>query len=446
MSDAAPLPDPKRRPPPIFWALIILLAAFLAVGLGSLAYYARLTYGPSPALWASPWEMPEPERIAAGLAVWSLAGTEPAKVYQHAMAGDELDTVAALTLLTPRLPSGQRLGWLEVLAQRYALASRESDARIFLRYATDLAMLLPDLDDPLRADMLVQAATTWRTLGDDEQARQILEQALTLAQYSPYLTKSVRKQLFLEIGDQYVQLGDAARGQAVAAIPVLTEGVPLPPPPPLTPVLNIHPERPASLATLLAARQAAAQAYVDDWNRRGGEAAAGVTVMLENRLLDEDLGRDVFYDEALSREDIAADERARVLFDRVAWRAIRYRAASKLYGASITPRWEQERMDLGIALRDAIVDLHNQSTVWVASLPEDQQLEARAAMDRLVFSWAAIDLYVGANLELLSNAMNQDIAALNATGVFPRAIVEDGRARIELFYKPPSPAGDISQP
>lgn len=103
-------------------------------------------------------------------------------------------------------------------------------------------------------------------------------------------------------------------------------------------------------------------------------------------------------------------------------------------------------MDLGIALRDAIVDLHNQSTVWVASLPEDQQLEARAAMDRLVFSWAAIDLYVGANLELLSNAMNQDIAALNATGVFPRAIVEDGRARIELFYKPPSPAGDISQP
>ncbi len=446
MSDAAPLPDPKRRPPPIFWALIVLLAALLLVGLGSLAYYAHLTYGPAPALWASPWEMPEPERIAAGLAVWSLAGAEPTKVYQHAMAGDELDTVAALTLLTPRLPSGQRLGWLEVLAQRYALASREADARIFLRYTTDLAMLLPDIDDQLRADMLVQAATTWRTLGDEEQARWSLEQALTLAQYSPYLTKPVRKQLFLDIGDQYIQLGDAARGQAVAAIPVLTEGVPQPPDAFLTPVLNVYPERPASLEKLISEREAAAQAYVDDWKQREGQAAAGVTAMLENRLLDEDLGRNVFYDEALSREDIAADERARVLFDRVAWRAIRYRAASRLYGASITPRWEQERMDLGIALRDAIVDLHNQSTIWVASLPEDQQSEARAAMDRLVFSWAAIGLYVGANLELLSDAMNQDIAALHATGVFPRAVIEDGRARIELFYKPPLDEGDLSQP
>ncbi len=445
MTDAAPLPDPKRRLPPIFWVLIVLLVALLAVGIGSLAYYARLTYGPKEALWAEPWDMPEPERINAGLAVWSLAGTEPSKVYQHAMAGKELDTVAALALLTPRLPSGQRLGWLDVLAQRYAPIEREADARVFLRYTTDLAMLLPDIDDQLRADILLKAAEEWRALGEEENARWTLEQTLVLAQYSPYLTKPARKQLFLDIGDQFVQLGDSARGQAVAAIPVLTEGVPQPPVSTLTSVLSRYPERPPSLEKLIADREAAAQAYVDDWNQRGGQAAAGVTSFLNNRLVDEDLGRDAFYDEVFSRESLAPDEQTRALFDRIEWYAIRYRAASRLYGASITPDWEAKRMDLGIALRDAIVALHNRSNDWVASLPADQQPEARVAMDRLIFSWAAIGLYVGANVDLLSDTMNQDIAALNATGVFPRSTVENGRARIELFYKTPPAPGDISQ-
>ncbi|HHB91239.1 MAG TPA: hypothetical protein ENK60_08025, partial [Anaerolineae bacterium] len=140
MSDPAPLPATKRRPPPIFWVIIILLVILLAIGIGSLAYYVRITYGPAPALWAKPWEMPEPERINAGLAVWSLAGTEPEKVYQFAMAGEELDTVAALALLTPRLSPAQRLGWLDVLAQRFRVVGRNEDARVFLRYTTDLAM------------------------------------------------------------------------------------------------------------------------------------------------------------------------------------------------------------------------------------------------------------------------------------------------------------------
>ncbi len=445
MPDAAPLPDPKRRPPPIFWVIIVALAALLALGIGSIAVYVRATYGPTPALWANPWEMPQPERISAGLAVWSLAGTKPSTLYQYAMAGEELDTVAALALLTPRLPSGQRLGWLDVLAQRYAPIHREADARVFLGYATDLAMLLPDIDDQLRADILLDAANAWRGLGEKDRARWTLEQALTLAQYSPYLAKPARKQLFLDIGEQYVQLGDSARGRAVAAIPVLTEGVPQPQTATLTSVIGVAPEYPPSLLNLISERENAAQAYVDDWNQRGGQAAAGVTAFLNNRLVDEDLGREVFYDEAFSRENLSPDERTRVLFDRIEWYAIRYRAARRLYGASIAPQWEARSLDLGIALRDAIVALHNDSNEWVASLPAEQQPQSRVAMDRLIFSWAAIGLYVGANLEQISDTMNRDIAALNAAGVFPRAILEKGRARIELFYKPPPGSGDISQ-
>jgi len=446
MTDAAPLPDPKRRPPPIFWLLIALLVLLLAIAAGALGYYVWLTYGPTEALWDDPWEMPEPSRITAGLAVWSLAGTEPSVVYQHAMAGDELDTVAALTLLTPRLSQGQRLGWTEVLAQRYTLIDRDADARVFWRYTTDLAMLLPDIDDQRRAEILLRAARAWQALGEKDEARRVLDQALVLAQSSPYLTKPARKQLFLALGDQYIALGDEARGQAVAAIPVLTEGIPQPPASPLPTILNEPPARPASLEALIAERRAAAQAYVDDWHQRGGRAAAGVTERLNNRLLDEDLGREVFYDEVFSREDLAADEQVRALFDRVDWYAIRYRAAGRLYGASITPDWEADRVNLGMALRDAIVALHSQSATWTASLPEDQQAAAQVAMDRLIFSWAAIGLYVGANISQLSDTLNQDIAALDATGVFPRATVEGGRARIELFYKPPASPDGTSQP
>ena len=445
MSDPAPLPATKRRPPPIFWVIIILLVILLAIGIGSLAYYVRITYGPAPALWAKPWEMPEPERINAGLAVWSLAGTEPEKVYQFAMAGEELDTVAALALLTPRLSPAQRLGWLDVLAQRFRVVGRNEDARVFLRYTTDLAMLLPDVDDQRRADILLKVAEAWQTLGEKERARWTLEQALVLAQYSPYLTRPNRKQLFLAIGEQFVQLGDATRGQAVAAIPVLTEGVPPPPTSSLESVIDQTPDFPPSLVKLIQEREAAAQAFVDDWNQRGGQAAAGVTNALNARLVDEDLGRAVFYDEVFSQESLPGDLLTRALFDRIAWYAIRYRAASRLYGTSITPAWEANRIDLGIGLRDAIVALHNQSNAWVASLPADQQAEARVAMDRLIFSWAVIGLYVGANLELLSDTMNQDIAALDASGVFPKSTFENGRARIELFYKAPPAPGEVSQ-
>ena len=442
MTTSATLPEPRRRPPRLFWLLLGLAAVFFLVGLLAWGYALYTTHGPAPALWARPWEMPEPERISPGLAVWSLSGVEPDQVYRHAMADDQLDTVAAMTLLTPRLDPEQRLGWIHVLAQRFAKADREADARVFLQDASDLAMLLPGLPDAQRANMLLDVAATWASLGEEEKARWTLEQVLVLAQSSPYLGKSIRKALFVQLGERYTQLGDEARGEAIAAIPVLEEGL-LEPNGIALDTLTVPPIRPDSLEALIRQREAAAQAYVEDWSRGGGEAGAGATRTLENALIDEDLGRTVFYDNILAREDIPPNERLQVLFDRVQWRAIRYRAASRLYGASITPSWEAQRLDMGVALRDAIWDLHNQSTVWVASLAEANQPEARVAVDRLVVSWAAIGLYVGANQEVLVEALNQDIAALPRAGVFPRGRIEKDRLRIELFYKP---AGEGARP
>ncbi len=437
MPDAAPIPQTRRRPPPIFWALIGALVILLIIGVGAIAAYIKLSYAPAPALWENPWDMPEPQRISAGLAVWSLAGAPPDQVYRYAMAQEELDTAAALTLLTPDLPANQRLGWVDALANRFIDAEREPDARVFLQHTANLAMILPDLPDYLRAQLLVQAAEGWANLNEKESAGWALEQALTIAQFSPELTTPLRKDLLNDIGAHYIALGDAARGQAISAIPVLTYAPSPAPAFPLAPIL--HPlAYPEAVADLQEARQQAAQFYVDDWSRRGGQAAAGATRSLENKLIDEDLGRSVYYQNQYAREDLSGDERARIVYDQVKWLAIKYRAASGLYGAPLVSDWMAKRDDAGIALRDSIAALHNEMNAYVATLPEEQVPAGRVAMDRLVMGWAVIGLYAGANLDVITDALNQDIAAWPATGVFPRAQVRDGKIDIELFYKPPA--------
>ena len=437
MPEAAPIPQTRRRPPPIFWALIGALVILLIIGVGAIAAYIKLSYAPAPALWEAPWDMPEPQRISAGLAVWSLAGAPPDQVYRYAMAREELDTAAALTLLTPDLPANQRLGWVDALANRFIEAEREPDARVFLQHTADLAMILPDLPDYMRAQLLVQAAEGWAKLNEKETAGWALEQALTIAQFSPELTTPLRKDLLNDIGAHYIALGDAARGQAISAIPVLTYAPAPAPTFPLAPILH-PPAYPKAIEDLQEARQQAAQSYIDDWSRRGGRAAAGAARLLENKLFDEDLGRSVYYQNQYAREDLSGDERARIVYDQVKWLAIKYRAASGLYGAPLVSDWMVKRDDAGIALRDSIAALHNEMNAYVATLPEEQVPAGRVAMDRLVMGWAVIGLYAGANLDVITDALNQDIADWPATGVFPRAQVRRGEIDIELFYKPPA--------
>ena len=445
MPDAAPIPAPRRRPPPIFWALIILLIILLMVGIGAIVAYVKINYSPTAALWEAPWDMPEPERISSGLAVWSLAGTPPDLVYRQAMAAEELDTAAALTLLTPNLPANQRLGWVNVLAHRFIPGQRPADARVFLQHTADLAMVLPDLSDYLRAQILLQTAEGWAELGEKENAAMDLDQSLVIAQFSPELPPALRKNLLADIGEHYIQLGDIARGQAVSAIPVLDYAIDLPPALPLVPILQKPLTYPEAITNLQSERQQAARFYVDDWNQRGGAASAGAARTLENSLIDEDLGRQVYYQNQYAREDLSGDDRARVIFDEVTWLAIKYRAASGLYGTPLVANWTAERPAIGVTLRDAIVALHNQMNAYVATLPEAQQPAGRVAMDRLIMSWAVIGLYAGANLDVITGDLNQDIAAWNVTGVFPKAEVRGDRIHIELFYKAPQEAGGGEQ-
>lgn len=435
MTTATPVPD-KRRYPPLFWGVLILFLLLLGVGIGATWHFINARMGPPPAMWSQPWRMPEPQRINSGLAVWSLAGASPEDVYRQAITTDEFDAAAAMTLLTARLPSAQRLGWIQALARQAIADDRPRDASVFLNHTSGLTLLLTTMKDYQRAQRLIDVADGWLDLGDKNASRNALEQALTIAQFSTEMSRPVRKKLLSDLASHYIKLGNAARGQAISAIPVVDSPIIEPQGYLLDPLLLTPPVYSSDVENARQIRQQAARAYVDDWNQRGGTAAGGAVRTLENALIDEDLVRQGFYESQLQRS--AADVSAETLqlrFDQINWLAIKYRVASGLYGASLVANWEAEHLTIATSLDDAFQALHSELTIYVTSLPAEQQAAARVAVDRLMLEWAMIGLYSDADLGALTDALNQDIAAWPAVGVFPRATMQDDRIQIDLISR-----------
>jgi hypothetical protein len=441
MSKTASASTQKHRSPALFWILIALIVLLLIFGIGSIAYYftsGSTSRGSSKALWQDPWNMPEPNRITSGLAVLSLAGPAPSYVFGQAMAINDLDTMAATALLNPNLSANMRLGWLNTLAHRYVLAkNRDADARVFLRYTADLAMVLPDLPDYRRAEILLETASGWGKLKDSESEQWALDQALIIAQYSPQLSPALRKNLLEDISLYYKHvLENSAKSQEVRSIEV-PDTEPAPPATSVLETVRLAPlVYPPDIETVINDRRQAAQRYVDEWTLNGGKVAAETTQNLGSKMVAEDMALQGYYQAELGRTDAADDYRSRVLFDQIDALARKYRASGKLYGVSLVPDWENDRTNIGISLRDSIVILHGELNTLINGMQPEDQPANRVAIDRLVMGWTILGLYVGADKNVIADALNNDIAALNQPGVYPRATVqEDGSLYFELFNK-----------
>jgi hypothetical protein len=420
--------------------LIILLLLLLVGGISAIVAYIRLSSTPETARWEMPWQMPEPGRIAAGLAVWGLTGAPPELIYRQAMATDDLDTAAAQALLTLNLPDNQRLGWMTVLAHRFMEAERSAEARIFVQRSANAAMLMPDLSDAARAQALLQLAQDWAALNDNSNAIQTLEQALIIAQFSSELTPPLRKQLLNDIGQQTIALGETARGQAISAIPVLDYTAASPRTFSLTPLLHQTPNYPESLNRRIVERQQAAQRYIEDWGQRGGQASAGAARDLANHLMDEHLARQTLYRNQLGREDLDPAARIALLYDQAVWLTVQYRVAGGLYGASIVPNWEAERPAIGQALQNAFGALEDELALYLDTLPEEEQAAGQLALARQSATWGILGLLPQPQPTMLADALNQAAAAAAPGHIVPRAQLKEAQLRVELFYQPTAPA------
>lgn len=425
----------KRRPPPLFWILLAVLVVLILVGLGSIGYYVFLTVDESqPATVSDVWDDLDTGGISAGLAVWSLTDIEPEQLYRQTMASDAVDTAVVQTLTTATLPESQRLGWLTVLARRLAIAGDPAAAAHLNQVAADIAVLEPDLADRKRADALSAVARGWIVLGDEENARTALEAATLIAQGSDELSTPVRRQILEEVASIYDEMGDVDTARTVQALPVSSHMQTATTAPNPLAFLEGDVLYPDDVQQFSAARKAAAQAYVDAWIARGGQAARGDLLALEAALLDEDIGRTGFYAQQLQNPDLDSQQRARILWDKIQWLAIKYRAATGLYGEDLVPNWTAERPAIRQELHDTFLELSNVLLALIETLPPEQQEEARINLYRSVLIWARTGLYPDADQVLLANLMNDASAQWQgASGIVPFATIDDqGNVKIIL--------------
>lgn len=423
-------PSPRRRLPPLFWALTLLLALLVIVGVGSIFYYFTLTRAAAPAAGHdSPWDNLAAEDVLAGLAVWSLAEAPPEELFRQAMAIDAVETAAAATLTTAALTDEQRLGWLKLLARRQAAAGQQPQAAGLNQLTADLALLAPDLGDVQRAEALIAAAAVWDVLGRGADAHSLLVEATRVAEIGPELAPAIRRRLLEQIAEVYTTLGDHAAARAVRALPADAPALPpaaLPGPDPLA-FLATPPPYNDEIIRFQAARVRQAQAYVDAWVARSGQIGRGEAQMLEGALIDEDLARAVYYDQRLRDPALTPADRAALLWDRIHWLLIKYRAASGLYGAPLVANWIGERPAIRQNLHDAFVALTATLRAQIDALPAAEQAPAAHLLHRRLLIWARTGLYPDPDLRSLANALNDALRRWpDPPPLLPRALVEGG--------------------
>ncbi len=433
-----PAPRRRRRRPPIWWITIVALGLFVLVGLGSLGYYAYLTLRPpSNTAGSSPWDSLVPAQILPGPAVALLAGVNQEKIYRETMAVDAIETATAQAIANADLSEVQRLGWLAVLARRYALQGDQDRASELYQLAADLALLAPELGDHQRADTLLSVASGWHLLGQKEKASDVLAQVKLIARQSPQLEPPVRRQLLESAARLHDRLGDLESARRTRALPAESPSQPVTPP--LDPLHQIKslgpPDYPQTIINAEAVRRAQAQAFADGWIGREGEVAKGQTQALERALLDEDLVRSAFYDQKLADVTLPPLERARVQWDQILWLIIKHRAASDLYGLALVPGWTADQIAIRQSVQDAFGRMSDLISQHLQTLGPEQQGQASYNYYRHALLAARIGLYPDAGQVFLANAMNDALLRWQqATGLAPIAVIEkDGSVNFKLL-------------
>ena len=391
------------------------------IGVGFIGYYFFLTQQSEQIEDTTDiWYDLDPAAISPGLAIWTLTDIEPEQVYRQAMANDDIASATSVALTTPDMSNTQRLGWIRVLARRYAVSDRTTAAHL-LELAGDVAILEPDLADYQRAEAFVDIAQQWSDQREDKRAREMLDNATLITQRSATLTPPVRKQILDGIATVYVSLGDFEAARAIEALS--SGGLPSAKPPkspdPLAP-LNNELGYPDDLARDVSRRKAEAQAFVDSWIASDGQVSRGQVLSLEAALLDEDIRRNAFYQQQLTDEALGIQQRALVLWDKAQWLIIKRRIADGLMGISVVPNWEAERPAIIQNLHDVFADLHPALTESITLMLSQQQSEANINLFRDILIWSRVGLYPDADEVFLGNALNDEIAQWpEATGIFP---------------------------
>ncbi len=435
--DSAAAVSARRRTRRLVFLLAMLAAGLLCVGIASLGYglFLARRQAALPPPDVNPWDRLDPARILAGPAVATLAGRDREQLYRLALAAEALDTVVAEAITAADMADGQRIGWLTVLARRYALTGERQQAAMLYQLAADLALLAPNLGDRARAEALLAVAEGWILLEEPARGREVLAQVLLLAQAGRYLEPSVRRHLLEDAARLYEQMGDAVTARTTRSLPADQPGQPFTPlPDPLLTLWEAGPlPYPDTLTRAIAARQTTAEAFIATWNERGAQVAPGSLAALGEALINEDLLRRAYYTDRLGNNSLSPLEQARTAWDQAQWLALKHRAAADRYGVTLVPNWKAELPAIRTLTREAFAQTLTLTQDYVQTLPAAQRGPALYHAYAHGLIWARLGLYPDADLVFLANAFNDALVAWQEVGG-PLTVAVIGQDNIVRFH------------
>jgi hypothetical protein len=232
-----------------------------------------------------------------------------------------------------------------------------------------------------------------------------LAQAENIGRYSLSLLPAQRRTLLSQVADVYRTLEDAGSASAIrerldayAAGPgvTMTAGAQL------LPKLRGGVVLPQSVASAMAARQQAAADLAARWLSASSASREALVQALGKALTDENAARDEFYAGA---DKLALPDRLALLHDKLAWLAVKYRAAQGGYGISLVPDWETQTEEIRTALANTYTELINGYGQQLDTLDAAEAAQARVELLRQGVLWSRLGLFPDHAEEALSQQL-----------------------------------------
>jgi hypothetical protein len=265
-----------------------------------------------------------------------------------------------------------RANLLLQLGQAYLDAGDQAAAIQTLQLVLPVAILGANLPPLERAQLLTQAATGLHAAGTRDAALDAARQAAVIAAQAPELLPAQRSQVFTQLVHLAAGLGDDTFRQQMTDLarnPFLaSSGAPITSS--SATFAQLPPYDNQTLAAI-AARRNAATVLADRIALTGGVDIDPERQSFEQALVDEDQARTAFYAAALTGggADIGLHQQAGVLFDQLAWQAMKLLIADGALGLSVAPAWEQRRSDIDAEFSSLLNKLLSVLDQYAQSLP-----------------------------------------------------------------------------
>jgi len=352
-------------------AALLLLIAIVAGGV-YLVLRGQRSVGTS---WQDPVAAVEIKDIAPDLALYPLAGAAPLETVDAAIANGELETAYATLAHDLSASDRQRIGRLILLGKGFALAAggKPDKASRVYQQIYDLAVLSPSLNDPQRADALLAGGKGWAALGRKAQAQDAYDQAYLIATKSSYLPQAQRRALLGTLELAYKDLGQTEQAQACHDQIVAIDQDSRPQLPAIPAAL---PELPrgtdaissSEVGALEETRRKAAFELLQEVSP-DSEPPSMLLRQVTQALQAEDPVKLALYRGELESAT-QSTRRIDVHWQMIRWLTLKNQVATKGFGLSLVPEWEEQVTAIQSALSKEYEDLLFDYEDLVSALPD----------------------------------------------------------------------------